>query len=396
MTNIATPTYTAGQFANALTLNGTTQALQAGSDTTSANTTMKLGDSNSEFTIGMWFKISATGAYRTLFQSYSVNTNVAGIKLLVNTSNVLAVNVGNNTSPSVYTNITGLTVVTDNTWHYVVWTYRNNYSQIYLDGKLECYGWTYTPAYAATNYVRIGCGNSAGTNSDFWSGQIDDMFIMSGVGAAIDEYTVRAKYIANTAQGLGDLTLNEKGVCSLDAAMSGSDTLITVYTGTDYMFQNATISNPYYSPLKAPYGFPLSKNKWSVNITESRDVVLDPAANTYYNLGSYSISVPKGSWTLDYRVLADTSKGASAVGPQRFGLSTLTTVHTDFDLVSCVYHGSNVANISLRTVMIATKDIKLYAKTTYYLVAVTESDDVAMGINGTRAATVIRAVSTLI
>ena len=40
-------------------------------------------------------------------------------------------------------------------------------------------------------------------------------------------------------------------------AYSSPNTTITVYGGTDYDLANATITNPYYSVVKAPQGFPL-------------------------------------------------------------------------------------------------------------------------------------------
>jgi hypothetical protein len=65
MANIGTPTYTAGKFSNALTLNGTDQAL--------AITDHADFKPTGEFTIGAWFKTSNTGAAKMIFASYSMN-----------------------------------------------------------------------------------------------------------------------------------------------------------------------------------------------------------------------------------------------------------------------------------------------------------------------------------
>lgn len=50
------------------------------------------------------------------------------------------------------------------------------------------------------------------------------------------------------------------------SAYSGGYTTITVYGGTDYTLANAAITSPYYSTVKSPFGFPMSRNKWSITL----------------------------------------------------------------------------------------------------------------------------------
>ncbi len=50
----------------------------------------------------------------------------------------------------------------------------------------------------------------------------------------------------------------------ISAAMSGSDTLITVSAGSDYTIANAAIIDPYYSYMLNPVGFP-SKFNYTVS-----------------------------------------------------------------------------------------------------------------------------------
>ena len=126
--------YTAGKFGNAATFNGTTSKIVI-ADNASLKPT-------GEFTIGCWFKTGTTGTVKSIFQTNSKNTNQAGFLLLINATNTLTFYAGNNTITSANTTITGNTTVTDNSMHHVVLSFRNNYLQIYLDGKLEASGYS--------------------------------------------------------------------------------------------------------------------------------------------------------------------------------------------------------------------------------------------------------------
>jgi hypothetical protein len=314
MANIGTPTYTAGKFGNALTLNGTDQALAI---TDSA--AFHLGEGGKEFTIKTEFKTSTTGAAKAIFQSWSVNpTNYAGILLRVGANNALEFIVGNNTQSTPNQTLGGTTVVTDGNNHQVVVSFRNNFIQVYLDSKLEISSSCITPVYHATlNNVRIGCQNNVGTNSVWFNGQIDDLFIAA---YALDEQTITAKYAAATAQGTGDLTLTKYALVTA-SSYSAPNTTVTIYSGTDHTMSNSIISNAYYSTQKAPYGFPLGQEKWSVTY-ENNSTTLQPSPvnNVWYNLGG-SLSIPIGKWDVYWGVSAATVTGASGNLSVWIGLS---------------------------------------------------------------------------
>lgn len=296
MGNIGTPTYTAGKFGNALTLNGIDQALSI-TDSAAFKPT-------GEFTIGCWFKTSNTGAAKAIFQSWAQNTNFYGIYLAVSSGNVLNFQVANNSaSPS---SLTGTTTVTDGNFHYVVVSVRNNFTQVYLDGKLEVSGYTITPGYNATNYVRIGCLNNTGSNSTWFNGQIDDLFIAA---YALDEQTIKAKYDAATAQGTGDLTLTKYALVTA-SSYSAPNTTVTIYSGTDHTMMNSTISNAYYSTQKAPYGFPLDESKWTVEIVGTSSSQNAPVSGNWYNVGG-TFSVPIGRWRVGFDGFVYGNRGVS-------------------------------------------------------------------------------------
>jgi hypothetical protein len=133
-------------------------------------------------------------------------------------------------------------------------------------------------------------GWTAGTGTWSYSSADAPTFVISvnndqtgiiGVGQRIKLTQTTAKYFIVTAVG----------------AYSGGATLITVYGGTDYTLANAAISTPFWSNVKAPFGFPMSPAKWTVTVTDTSDrTQASPTINVWYNLGSVSISAPIGIW----------------------------------------------------------------------------------------------------
>lgn len=115
-------------------------------------------------------------------------------------------------------------------------------------------------------------------------------------------------------------------------AYSGGKTIITVYGGTDYTLANAAISSPYMSLYKAPFGFPLDPAKWTVLVEDgSTRQQNNPGANTWYNLGSFSISLPIGAWRVKYLtdVTIDCGSGGLVGGIVRATLSNANNSESD-------------------------------------------------------------------
>lgn len=380
-------TYTAGKFSNAATFNGTTSKIVV----TDAANLKPTGD----FTVGAWIKTSNTGAGKSIFQTYSKNTNSAGFMFYITSGNVLGLLLGNNTITSDNTSITGTTTVTDGNWHYAVLTYRNNYIQIYLDGKLETSGYSVAPAYAATNYVRIGTFVTTGTDLLFMNGQIDDLYLINGY--ALDEKTIRDKYIASTAQGTGNISVTKNAIITNVGAYSGSATLITLYHGTDFMLVNSTISSPSYSTVKTPFGFNINPDKWSVLTTDVTNAAQSsPVSGTYYNMGSLGITIPIGKWRVYFNTLSDSVVTTTAVRVTTLscGLSTSTSAITDFDLrTSQIQTIPILASAQARFNSSREKSLTMFAKTTYYLIQFVSCSDAptSVAFRGDIATTVIRA-----
>lgn len=234
-------TYTAGKFGNSATFNGSSSKIVI-SDTANLKPT-------GAFSKSFWVKGGGSGD-RTIYQSKSKNTNWAGYDLLINSSGNLLFETGNNTitTPSV---ITGSTTI-DTNLHLVVIEWQSNFGKIFLDGQLEASGYMVVPAYAATNYIRIGCGNESGTDINFFNGQITDLAIINGF--AVDSAWALATFTANVALTNANITPTQ--YFNVQAITS---TILTLNGGADYVLYNGAITSPYYSKSNA-VGFPGSFN----------------------------------------------------------------------------------------------------------------------------------------
>ena len=135
------------------------------------------------FTIGAWVKSTAGSGY--VFQSWSVNTNVAGIALTYS-GNFIRLMSGKNSGSTIhvdYEQVIGGTNLNDNAWHFVVGTWDGSYLRVYVDGMQDASpaAWGNAPGYAATSYVRAACRNVNGSNLTFYTGSLDDLFLLNGV-----------------------------------------------------------------------------------------------------------------------------------------------------------------------------------------------------------------------
>lgn len=157
-------------------------------------------------------------------------------------------------------------------------------------------------------------------------------------------------------------------------AFSGGKTIITVYGGTDYNLSGGAITYPYYSTQKAPLGFPLSPVKWTVEVTDTtlREQTT-PTQNTWYNIGSLSISVPIGAWNLMYFAVNGIIDTGTSTGVAQITLSTANNSESEAGFSS----GQFVAGASGDLVSISEHHKSLFvllaSKTSYYLNSRTSS-----------------------
>lgn len=147
-------------------------------------------------------------------------------------------------------------------------------------------------------------------------------------------------------------------------AYSSPNTTITVYGGTDYDLTSGAITNPYYSMVKAPLGFPMSPVKWTVTIDPYTGISSqsNPVKNTVYNLGG-SLSVPIGCWVLRYDINAYVEAASSAFIGGYVGWSTTTNSFTE-DESKTFFFTNNTIGIDQMEGQVV---VNLTSKTTYYV-----------------------------
>lgn len=176
-------------------------------------------------------------------------------------------------------------------------------------------------------------------------------------------------------------------------AFAGGVTTLTLYGGTDYALAAGAITLPYFSPHKAPVGFPLDPTKWTETLDDTSDrLQATPAGGTWYNPGSLSIAIPIGAWDLTTEYVLYGDRTNANLGIVKGSLSTNAAAETDTDLTSAMQHSSTGS-----TTQLAAQDrhkrklLVLAAKTTYYLVCTMSGAGNNVGFAGTQAKTKIRA-----
>lgn len=143
-----------------------------------------------------------------------------------------------------------------------------------------------------------------------------------------------------------------------------ASTLLTVFFPSGTTLNNETISTPYYSSLKVPYGFNADPALWSlVYTTTSTQLRSSPANGTWYASGS-SLVVPSGAWRIRYSAALGSTRGSAGAIRSKMTLATSSASETDAEMTS--YTGGTSATVWIGNQSVQ-KDYLLTADTTYYL-----------------------------
>jgi len=178
----------------------------------------------------------------------------------------------------------------------------------------------------------------------------------------------------------------------ITAVAFSTNTTVTIYGGTDYTLANAAITSPYYSALKAPYGFNTSPSKWTVEVLDTTlRTQATPTANTWYNNGSLSISIPIGVWHVSYHVSVQRS-GSAGTWDVITTLSTANNSQSDAEFSAFAAYAGSIAENG--GAAYRWKVLTLAAKTSYYLNMMTRTASLSnMYFRNDLATCAIRAVS---
>lgn len=163
-------------------------------------------------------------------------------------------------------------------------------------------------------------------------------------------------------------TVKYFGVLSVGAYSAGV-TPVYLFGGTDYVL-SGTITAPAYSSARAPFGFPMNKNKWKITVTDvTYRSQAAPTIYVWYNVGGTNeqIIVPKGLWEIGYKafVSGNSSTGSTEIWTT---LSTANNTESDSSFTNIEYvFGANSSIPLVGNVMRAEGIVEITSDTTYYL-----------------------------
>ena len=181
-----------------------------------------------------------------------------------------------------------------------------------------------------------------------------DLTSIMGVG-------MKVKFTNNSTTFYGIIT----------AIAFSTNTVVTLYGGTDYDVANSAISAFYYSTVKAPLGFPLDPTKWMVRVTNGSDALqASPTSGTWYNPGTTSsqISLPIGSWNVRAIATMYTNLNSGTTINAHASFSTSASAETVTDMTHRMYSIGPTAGSAN---FFKYKTITVASKTLYYLIAKT-------------------------
>lgn len=208
-------------------------------------------------------------------------------------------------------------------------------------------------------------------------------------------YVVSTSVDLTAVIGIGmRIKFTNNGVTFYGIVTAITSNSITLYGGTDYDVANLAITAPYFSPYKAPIGFPLDPDKWSVETSSSSSASQgSPVQNTWYN--AYNIVLPIGAWVVNWWALGECYISGSAANIDlQITLSTANNSESDTELGATFYMTlPTTTGLDEMTWMTKGKCLTLASKTTYYLnYRTTLASVTTIVVNSTRKTTVIRAV----
>lgn len=196
------------------------------------------------FMIGAWVKTS-TAAQQCIFQSYGTSSgNPAGFTFFIDATGHLQVFVAKGIaggSDTAYKNLTSITTINDGNWHQVTLTRVSGYWILSIDNQYAG-DMTWGDAAYGTNFVLIGAGTSNGsTFTDYFNGQIDDVFIVNG---SILDQSQQSRLFGAIAYWRMEGNSN-----AAKGGVNGVDTAITYGTTTGKYGQGGRLQRANFSKI---------------------------------------------------------------------------------------------------------------------------------------------------
>jgi len=132
-----------------------------------------------------------------------------------------------------------------------------------------------------------------------------------------------------------------------NVSYSSPNSTVTVFTGTDHMIPNMTLTSPFYSSQSVPFGFPRDSGRWEIyQVFQDRANFASPVQNTWYNLGGWRTLVPAGRWNFMYSASVQSSRSVSGQVTGQITTSTTTSAEDDLSRTTGFYNDLTTSQIS--------------------------------------------------
>lgn len=150
------------------------------------------------------------------------------------------------------------------------------------------------------------------------------------------------------------------------------DTTITVISPEGGGIPNQTLTAPYYSAQKTPFGFPTADYKWTITMFSKEDKTqASPVSGTWYNPSAVSgtsfgafINLPTGDWDIGYEASSGNDYAASGNIRSNITLSPTQSAEGDPELTG----GSGAQTVQFSSSWVKReKGVSVTTQTPYYL-----------------------------
>lgn len=305
-----------------------------------------------------------------------------------------------------------------NQWVHIAGTFSAGTMLLYINGTL-------VPSYltgSATSITQAGALQVGTYNSGtffngyiyqprIWSVAQTQANIQANMAVALTTATnlvfVTTDGAFTDASGVGNNLTAQGGAIATQAAnpynaieygvitsisYSSPTTTMTIFTGKSGAMPNQTLSNPQYSLVKEPYGFPGGKDKWDIVSTyKVATGQTTPSTSTWYNSGT-QLSIPTGSWDVEWNAILQTNNSGGVTTQEVYGtLSTANNSESDNNWTAHIQFNGATAAIDIENTVEKHNPMSVASQTVYYLNLESVVATSAINFKGDKAATIIRA-----
>lgn len=200
-------------------------------------------------------------------------------------------------------------------------------------------------------------------------------------GTRIGVLTVPSDATTKYSAGMRIKITQSTGGTKYGIIVEVTSTTITIFFQSGTTLNNETISDNFYSTLKAPLGFNPDPLQWQISLSDTNDNTRNsPTAGTWYNQGSISQAIGKGAWKLRLKaslnvVVSGTSSGGEVC------LSTANNSASDDRLTFHINNSSGITQHGLTNTVEAY--VLLSSQTTYYVnIRATSGSNTSVAILG--------------